>query len=77
MRDELVNETLFFTTRQAREVLAYWVHDDTTERPHPSPGRTTPAALAAGLNQQQPRLIPAVAPPALPRNTPQPPSPAE
>ena len=36
MRDELLNETLFFTVRQAREVLARWVDDYNTERPHSS-----------------------------------------
>lgn len=64
MRDELLNETLFFTIGQAREVLARWVDDYNTERPHSSLGYATPAAFAAGLNQQRPGLIPAVAPPA-------------
>jgi hypothetical protein len=27
MRDELLNETLFFTIGQARSILARWVHD--------------------------------------------------
>ena len=36
MRDELLNETLFFTVRQARSILARWVDDYNTERPHSS-----------------------------------------
>ena len=36
MRDELLNETLFFITGQARSILARWVDDYNTERPHSS-----------------------------------------
>lgn len=68
MRDELLNETLFFTIGQAREILARWVDDYNTERPHSSLGYATPAAFAAGLNQQRLGFIPVVAPPALLRN---------
>ena len=68
MRDELLNETLFFTIGQAREILARWVDDYNTERPHSSLGYATPAAFAAGLNQKRPALISAVAPPALLRD---------
>jgi len=68
MRDELLNETLFFTIGQARAVLARWVDDYNTERPHSSLGYATPAAFAAGLNQQQLGLIPDVASPALQRD---------
>ena len=68
MRDELLNETLFFTIGQAREILARWVDDYNTERPHLSLGYATPAAFAAGLNQKRPALISAVAPPALLRD---------
>ena len=34
MRDEFLNETLFFTIGQARSILARWVYDYNTERPH-------------------------------------------
>ena len=68
MRDELLNETLFFTIGQARTILARWVDDYNTERPHSSLGYATPAAFAAGLNQQRTGLIPAVASPALLRD---------
>jgi len=34
MREELLNETLFFTVRQARSILARWVDDYINERPH-------------------------------------------
>jgi putative transposase len=68
MRDELLNETLFFTIGQARAVLARWVEDYNTERPHSSLGYATPAAFAAGFHQQRPDSIPVVAPPALLRD---------
>ncbi|GGB22895.1 transposase [Sphingomonas metalli] len=68
MRDELLNETLFFTIGQARSILARWVDDYNTERPHSSLGYATPAAFAAGLEQQRAELIPPVASPALLRD---------
>ena len=68
MRDELLNETLFFTVRQARSILARWVDDYNTERPHSSLGYATPAAFAAGLEQQRAGLTPPVASPALMRD---------
>ncbi len=65
MRDELLNETLFFTVRQARAILARWVDDYNTERPHSSLGYATPAAFAAELEKQRAGLNPPVASPAL------------
>ena len=53
MRDELLNETLFFTVREARSILARWVDDYNTERPHSLLGYTTPAAFAAELEKQR------------------------
>ena len=47
MRDELLNETLFLTLSQARDIVAGWVGDYNTERPHSSLGHATPAAFAA------------------------------
>ncbi|WP_156340071.1 IS3 family transposase [Sphingomonas sp. Leaf17] len=68
MRDELLNETLFFTVRQARTILARWVEDYNTERPHSSLGYATPAAFAAELEKQRWGLNPTVASPALLRD---------
>ncbi len=58
MRDELLNETLFFTIGQARSILARWVDDYNTGRPHSSLGYATPAAFAAELEKQRARLTP-------------------
>ena len=44
MRDEFLNETLFFSLDQAREAVAEWIEDDTNERPHSSLAYETPAA---------------------------------
>jgi putative transposase len=61
MRDELLNETLFLSLAQAREIIAAWVDDYNTERPHSSLGYATPAAFAAGLEKQRPARVQAVA----------------
>lgn len=68
MRDELLNETLFFTVRQARSILARWLDDYNTERPHSSLGYATPAPFAAELEKQRAGLNPRVASPALLRD---------
>ena len=68
MRDELLNETLFFTIGQARSIMARWVDDYNTERPHSSLGYATPAAFAAELEKQRAGLNPPVASPALMRD---------
>lgn len=65
IRDELLNETQFSTVRQARSILARWVHDYNTGRPHSSLVYATPAAFAAELEKEQAGLNPPVAPPAL------------
>ena len=49
MRDELLNETLFFGLDQARKAIAAWVADYNHGRPHSSLGYQTPAAFAAKL----------------------------
>jgi len=49
MRDELLNETMFTSLPQARAVIAAWVDDYNTARPHSSLGYQTPAAHAAKL----------------------------
>ena len=45
MRDELLNETLFFTIGQARAIIGRWAHDDNTERPHSSLGYRHPGGV--------------------------------
>jgi putative transposase len=50
MRDELLNESLFFGLDHARQKLAAWAEDYNTRRPHSSIGYQTPAAYAAHLN---------------------------
>jgi putative transposase len=49
LRDELLNETLFFSLDHARSVLARWVADFNACRPHSALGYRTPAAYAAHL----------------------------
>jgi putative transposase len=44
MRDECLNEHLFFSMKHARAVIGGWVHDYNTARPHSSLGYLTPAA---------------------------------
>ena len=68
MRDELLNETLFFMIGQARTILARWVDDYNNERQHSSLGYATPAAFAAELEKQRAGLTPPVASPALMRD---------
>lgn len=49
MRDELLNETLFFGLAQARVAIRKWVIDYNTARPHSSLAYKTPAAFAADI----------------------------
>lgn len=53
MRDECFNEHLFFSMNHARAVIAGWVEDYNTARPHSSIGYRTPAAYAALLDPQR------------------------
>lgn len=46
MRDELLNESLFFGLDHARSAIAEWMEDFNTARPHSSLGYRTPAAYA-------------------------------
>ena len=46
MRDELLNESLFFGLDHARSAVLEWVEDYNTTRPHSSLGYQTPAAFA-------------------------------
>jgi transposase InsO family protein len=49
MRDEILNETLFFSLDHARQAIADWVEDYNTSRPHSALAYQTPAAFAAKL----------------------------
>ena len=52
MRDECLNEHLFFSMNHARAVIRGWVDDFNTARPHSAIGYKTPAAYAAFLTRQ-------------------------
>jgi transposase InsO family protein len=56
MRDELLNETLFFDLDDARTKIAAWVVDFNTARPHSALGYLTPAAYAANFTATDDRL---------------------
>lgn len=56
MRDELLNETLFFGLDHARTTIAQWAHDYNEARPHSALGYLTPAAYAANLTATGDRL---------------------
>jgi putative transposase len=53
MRDECLNEHLFFSMNHARTVIRGSVHDYNTARPHSSLGYLTPAAFAATVRPHQ------------------------
>lgn len=54
VRDELLNGTVFTSMAQARAVIATWVLDYNTTRPHSALGYQTPAAHAAKLKAMGP-----------------------
>lgn len=56
MRDELLNETLFFGLDHARQALRRWVADYNGRRPHSAIGYLTPTAFAAQLPATGDRL---------------------
>jgi transposase InsO family protein len=56
MRDELLNETLFFDLDDARAKIAAWVANYNLRRPHSSLRYLTPAAYAAHLTATDDRL---------------------
>ena len=65
MRDELLNETLFHGLGHARAVIAEWVTDFNTERPHSALDYHTPAAYAEHLttaNDRNAALVEGYAP---------------
>ena len=45
MRDELLNETLFFGLDHARQTIAEWADDFNRSRPHSALGYITPTPL--------------------------------
>ncbi len=56
MRDELLNETLFFGLDHALSVISTWVADYNDKRPHSALAYLTPAAFAANLKATGDRL---------------------
>ena len=56
MRDELLNEPLFFGIDHAREAVARWTHIYNTERPHSALGYQAPAVFAAKLTAMDDQL---------------------
>jgi len=56
VRDELLNETLFFDLDDARAKIANWVAVYNLQRPHSSLKYLTPAAYAAHLTATDDRL---------------------
>ena len=56
MRDELLNESLFFGLDHARTRIASWVADYNEQRPHSALGYLTPARCAANLTATCDRL---------------------
>lgn len=76
MRDELLNETLFFGLEHARSAIARWVADYNHTRPHSALGYQAPAIYAAQFpamgdrlrTPDPPRRSP-IAPPALTRQS--------
>ena len=49
MRDELLNESLFFGLDHARSAIAEWADDYNHSRPHSSLGYQTPASYAGTI----------------------------
>lgn len=58
MRDELLNESLFFGIDHARNAISEWRQDFNTARPHSSLGYQTPAAFARTLTATAPHASP-------------------
>lgn len=56
MRDELLNETLFFDLDDASGKITAWVADFNTARPHSALGYLTPASYAAKFTATDDRL---------------------
>ena len=53
MRDELLNETLFFGLDHAKQEISDWIEDYNEQRPHSALNYETPAAYAAKLTASE------------------------
>jgi putative transposase len=53
LRDECLNETLFSSLAEAREVLEAWQEDYNTHRPHSALGNLTPKEFAEKTNMDK------------------------
>jgi putative transposase len=51
MRDELLNETIFYDLGHARDTLARWSTGYNQKRPHSALGYLTPAAFRSNLHR--------------------------
>ena len=56
MRDEILNETLFFGIDHARDSVARWTRTCNTERPRSALGYQAPAVLSARLTAMADQL---------------------
>ena len=56
MRDELLNETVFYDLDHARSALAHWTAASDQRRPHSALGYLTPAAFAGTFTAAGDRL---------------------
>jgi putative transposase len=56
MRDELLNETIFYDLGHAREALARWAASYNQTRPHSALGYLTPVAFARTFTSMDDRL---------------------
>ena len=56
MRDEFLNETIFYDLDHARSALARWTGGYNQQRPHSALGYLTPAAFAGTLTTTGDRL---------------------
>jgi putative transposase len=53
LRDECLNEHLFASLKEAREIIEEWRTDYNTHRPHSSLNGLTPTEFAARLKEEQ------------------------
>jgi putative transposase len=58
LRDELLNETVFTSLSEVRNMLAWWQEDYNTQRPHSSVGNVPPAHYAAMKNAKAMEGVP-------------------
>ena len=53
LRDECLNENLFSSLSNARELLEIWQHDYNHQRPHSALGNLTPQEFAENINMDK------------------------